>query len=119
MIPDEAIDEAAEMIRLELKNMTIWEVAEAALEAAYPIMLSHEIKQTRLAHQDAMVNRQSANALQEVVDHILTLHQPGTYFGGRVCCTVCRAMEARYGGPVPVLYPCPTVQTIQWLEKEE
>lgn len=40
-----------------------------ALEAAYPSLLSHEREQTRLAHLDAMVNRETKRAELEKAWH--------------------------------------------------
>ena len=60
-IPDEAVEAA-------VKNWSDHQMfsAEAAmrtaLESAVPYLMSHEREQTRLAHLDAMVNRESKRA---------------------------------------------------------
>jgi len=63
VIPDEAVEAAAEVLfrrSLDISgNGSLREDARAALEAAAPRMLSHEREQTRLAHIDAMVNRET------------------------------------------------------------
>ena len=72
MIPDEAVEAAARVLcgvtedmwkdqPTRIKDKYRWE-AIAALEAAAPHLLSHEREQTRLAHLDAMVNRETKQA---------------------------------------------------------
>lgn len=60
MIPSEAVEAAAKAIELRMDGpVRLQDLARAALEAAAPHMLSHEREQTRLAHLDAMVNRET------------------------------------------------------------
>jgi len=63
MIPDEAVEAAARALAEIGGQPHNWanyrNPARAALEAAAPRMLSHEREQTRLAHIDAMVNRET------------------------------------------------------------
>jgi hypothetical protein len=61
VIPAEAIEAAHRAWREQAKlDGSIFEYnLRAALEAATPYMLSHEREQTRLAHLDAMVNRET------------------------------------------------------------
>lgn len=56
MIPDEAVEAAVEA---HCEGTML-----AALEAAYPILLSHEREQTRLAHIDAVVNARTVDRLE-------------------------------------------------------
>ena len=61
MIPAEAVEAAAKYLaeKFNWNGELLPETARAALEAAAPYMLSHEREQTRLAHLDAMVNRET------------------------------------------------------------
>lgn len=73
MIAEEAVEAAARGIYRHLMPppFPIWaelsgeghakyrDIARAAIEAAAPHMLSHEREQARLAHLDAMVNRET------------------------------------------------------------
>lgn len=52
------------------------ERARTYLEAAAPILLSHEREQTRLAHLDAMVNRGTASRLEQAITGVLELAAP-------------------------------------------
>lgn len=45
----------------------------AALEDAYPILLSHELEQTRLAHVDAVVNAESLGKYEAAVQALRDL----------------------------------------------
>lgn len=56
-IPEEAVEAAVEA--------HCEGTMHAALEAAYPILLSHEREQTRLAHLDAMVNAATVDTLEK------------------------------------------------------
>lgn len=81
MIPEAAVEAAAKALYPEVREEwrvppDPWEsipedddakieaiaLARLALEAAAPHMLSHEREQTRLAHLDAMVNRETKQA---------------------------------------------------------
>jgi hypothetical protein len=62
MISDEAVEAAAKAF---IEHGTLLE----ALEAAAPILLSHEREQTRLAHLDAMVNRDTAERLERELEN--------------------------------------------------
>jgi hypothetical protein len=90
MIPAEAIESAAKLLYIEDHLWDEpWETvschireryqarALVALEAVMPLLLSHEREQTRLAHLDAMVNRETkreelaqarAQALEDAAD---------------------------------------------------
>jgi len=72
VIPDEAVEAAArdlavvawgqwEYVPNELRSRFLRD-ARICLEAAAPHLLSHEREQTRLAHLDAMVNRETKQA---------------------------------------------------------
>lgn len=64
-IPQEAVEAAAKAFinaRSADNFVSPQEYAEKILEAAAPYMLSHEREQTRLAHLDAMVNRETKQA---------------------------------------------------------
>jgi hypothetical protein len=67
-IPEEAVEAAARAMYAQDGgvgefNLGVYEdYAAAMLEAAAPYMLSHEREQTRLAHIDAMVNRETKHA---------------------------------------------------------
>jgi hypothetical protein len=56
-IPDEAVEAAMKHFPPLYTSVVL-----AALEAAAPILLSHEREETRLAHLDAMVNRETNRA---------------------------------------------------------
>lgn len=71
MIPDEAVEAAARVLHAqESQQQDVGEFSlevyehdvRAILEAAAPHMLSHEREQTRVAHLDAMVNRETRQA---------------------------------------------------------
>lgn len=85
MIPVEAVEAAAEVLAMaspedwsgdQWANEKIddsyrepWrKEARHILEASYPIMLSHEREETRLAHVDAVVNVETVDRLQEKLD---------------------------------------------------
>lgn len=82
----------------------------AALEAAYPILLSHEREETRLTHIDAVVNRDTADKLQAKLDRVEALHtvehvdvplwQSGYKSGGDKC-----ALDGQR-------WPCETIAAI-------
>jgi hypothetical protein len=121
-VTEEAIEAALGAIQHlpTVENKSRRRTVAAVLEAAYPIMLSHERKQTRLADQDAMVNRDTAEAQEKALEAILALHRPGEYLPSRFFgCTVCRGYDALGGGVMPLAYPCPTVQVIQRLQEGE
>lgn len=75
-ISDEAVEAAAKVmqakdVREGFGEYPIWEYTEdvkALLEAAAPIMLSHERQQTADAHRDAIVNRDTVDKLQQKLD---------------------------------------------------
>ena len=68
MIPAEAVEAAMEAYYANGEE-PFEAPMRAALEAAAPYMLSHEREQTRLAHLDAMVNRETkANELAQAWD---------------------------------------------------
>ena len=63
-IPDEAVEAASAAIEREFPyDENNRYIARLALEAAYPILISHEIQQTTDAHRDAMVNRETSREL--------------------------------------------------------
>ena len=66
MIPDEAVEAAARALAEIGGQPHNWanyrNPARAALEAAAPHLLAHEREETRLAHLDAMVNRETKRA---------------------------------------------------------
>ena len=74
MIPDEAVEAAAQALWTPSNEGDTWESeyepykehtraeAKRALEVAAPHLLAHEREQTRLAHLDAMVNRETKRA---------------------------------------------------------
>jgi hypothetical protein len=68
VIPDEAVEAATDAMQQfalteDRDGLQAWDAyARKALEAAAPHMLSHEREQTRLAHLDAMVNRETKRA---------------------------------------------------------
>lgn len=68
VIPDEAVEVAAKAVCRADDEWSADDyytrLATAALEAAYPIMLSHEREETRLAHLDAVVNRDAVDRLE-------------------------------------------------------
>lgn len=78
-IPDEAVEAAADWLphsddcesRPE-RDCTCRHprlaIMRGALEGAYPILLSHELEQTRLAHLDAVVNVATVGILQEKLE---------------------------------------------------
>ena len=51
--------------------------ARAALEAALPHLLSHEREETRLAHLDAVVNAQTVDQYEALVDKVRELCDDG------------------------------------------
>jgi hypothetical protein len=60
MIPDKAIEAAGEFFPPVWTSNEVYRARLIqALEAAAPHLLSHEREQTRLAHLDAMVNRET------------------------------------------------------------
>lgn len=61
VIPAEAVEAAAKYLSEFLSDYPsdYSQEAREILEAAAPILLSHEREQTRLAHVDAMVNRET------------------------------------------------------------
>jgi hypothetical protein len=71
-IPQEAIGKGAEAmvgyLGLNYPPQAYEGEVEATLEAAYSILLSHEVEQTRLAHLDAMVNAQTVSTLEAKLD---------------------------------------------------
>jgi len=70
MITDEAIEAAHKAWREQAaQDGSIFEYSlRAALEAAAPHMLSHEREETRLAHLDAVVNRDTVDRLEKELD---------------------------------------------------
>jgi len=70
VIPDEAVEAAYLSFMQTGKGGTIRQAMHRALEAAAPYLLSHEREQTRLAHIDAMVNRDTADRLQKELDSL-------------------------------------------------
>jgi hypothetical protein len=77
VISDEAIQAAAEVLYKRDRALLVpWgdtalpdirayrDEARAALEAAAPVLLSHERQQTADAHRDAIVNRDTADRLE-------------------------------------------------------
>jgi hypothetical protein len=65
-ISDEAVEAAHEAWRAQAATEgSIFEYnLRAALEAAAPVLLSHERQQTADAHRDAIVNRDTADRLE-------------------------------------------------------
>jgi len=90
MIPDEAVEAAAYALYLDAnpESEAQWfdlgfheqdellRAARQALEAAYPILLSHERQLTADAHRDAMVNRETAARLERAIACVLELAAP-------------------------------------------
>lgn len=81
MIPDEAVEAAAKEMASRSMAISWDEIApmvrqirtkkmRAALEAAAPILLSHEREETRLAHLDAVVNAASVSKYEALVDEL-------------------------------------------------
>lgn len=99
-VPAEAVEAAHEQLDAMGAYVSPKYVA-AALEAALPILLSHESEQTRLAHLDATVNRDSVDKMQRAVDAVAALHF-AINEDRRPFCNDC-------GEP----YPCGTVSAIQ------
>ena len=92
--------------------------ARCILEAAAPHMLSHEREETRLAHVDAVVNRDTVDKLQAVIDAVLALHrelpcldEDGDPIGGSYC-EECKDLDDHSGERVHEVYPCLTVREI-------
>jgi len=94
IIPEAAVEAAAKAMSANWKRMHTNEslgfqrmLAEYALEAAAPHMLSHEREETRLAHLDAVVNRETSRAqLAEAWDegeHAGYLNRGAEEFGMR------------------------------------
>lgn len=82
------------------------EYARAALEAALPILLSHEREETRLAHLDAVVNAATVDELQAKLDVLLVLHEPRDVpYTRDKYCAVCKGDVGQR-----VKYPCPTAR---------
>lgn len=81
-------DEPAHMKRAALGDM------RAALEAAYPILLSHEREETRLAHVDAVVNAETVGKLQAKLDAIERYIDPTGWHGGE---------QPRWFGPIQII----------------
>jgi len=77
MIPDAAVEAAAARLAILYSDagdqLTDQEWAREILEAAAPILLSHEREETRLAHVDAVVNAETADKLQTKLDRIEAL----------------------------------------------
>jgi hypothetical protein len=72
-ISDEAVEAAAKALKFqydsngefsELSKDPFTDEAKIALEAAAPILLSHERQQTADAHRDAIVNRDTVDRLE-------------------------------------------------------
>jgi hypothetical protein len=72
MIPAEAVEAAMEAYYANGEE-PFGTPMRAALEAAAPYMLSHERQQTADAHRDAMVNRETADKLQQTIDRVAEL----------------------------------------------
>lgn len=69
MISDDAYEAAARAVVGEFNyEENAPYVAKLAIEAAYPILLSHERQQTADAHRDAIVHRDTADKLQQKLD---------------------------------------------------
>jgi dihydropteroate synthase len=69
-ISDEAVEAAHEAWRAQAATEgSIFEYnLRAALEAAAPVLLSHERQQTADAHRDAIVNRDTADRLERELE---------------------------------------------------
>jgi len=65
VIPEAAVEAAAEAIARGLRYKSAEWMAREALEAAAPILLSHEREETRLAHVDAVVNAETVDRLEK------------------------------------------------------
>ena len=77
MIPAEAVEAARRAYRHEFPyDENEGYVVQLILEAAAPILLSHEREQTRLTHLDAMVNRGTASRLEQAITGVLELAAP-------------------------------------------
>lgn len=61
-VPYEALVAASQVLNDDVYALLGWEGITRLLEAAAPYMLSHERAQARLAHLDAMVNRETKRA---------------------------------------------------------
>jgi dihydropteroate synthase len=79
-IPDEAVEAAAKVLSADkISNHAgdnapqiidaCEKVARKVLEAAAPILLSHERQQTADAHRDAIVNRDTADRLERELEN--------------------------------------------------
>lgn len=73
--PDEAIEAALPFVEsfmnrrgFELKGKEADVLIGYVCEAVKPILLSHEREQTRLAHLDAIVNRDTADRLEQELE---------------------------------------------------
>jgi len=69
VIPEEAVEAAVVAVQQETYGAD-WakRVATIAVKAAYPILLSHEREETRLAHLDAVVNAESVDRLERELE---------------------------------------------------
>jgi len=75
VIPDEAMEAAHKAWREQAaQDGSIFEYnLRAALEAAAPHMLSHELEETRLAHVDAVVNARTVDKLNTAIERVEAL----------------------------------------------
>jgi len=92
--------------------------ARIYLEAALPLLLSHEREETRLAHIDAVVNAETASKHESAIDAVLALHrelpcldEDGDPIGGSYC-EECKDLDDHSGERVHEVYPCLTVREI-------
>jgi acyl-CoA reductase-like NAD-dependent aldehyde dehydrogenase len=140
VIPDAAVEAAAKAFiatRSADHYTSPAEYAAAMLEAAAPILLSHEREETRLAHLDAVVNAGAVDELSKAVERVEALHRPrvvyaidpknGTWiYDGderRILATICgecspefiRIEDDEYDeldSDGDVHWPCPTIAAI-------
>lgn len=73
VIPDTAVEAALMKLPLQSAPFVGRVEMRAALEAAAPIMLSHEREQTRLAHVDAVVNARTVDKLNTAIERVEAL----------------------------------------------
>jgi hypothetical protein len=104
VIPDAAVEAAAKVL-WDKEMVAAWgkfpatfhapflRDARAALEAAVPHMLSREREETRLAHLDAVVNRETKR--EELAEAWADGHESG-FWNGRVS-----QLNIPYGAPIP------------------
>ena len=100
MIPDAAVEAAARAAFERWHPGRSWEASpelqeifkrEAILhlEAAAPLMLSHEREETRLAHLDAVVNAETVSKYESAIDAVNTLLDEKYKLWAAICGNTC------------------------------